>query len=78
MSDYRPGPGRPPKPGGTETWKIYIPLELATFHRLFLTDPVSGKIPLGVLSGFVERLLREEKERMEQEHKRSKRETSVR
>ena len=64
MQPYRSQRGRPPKPGGIATWKVYVPTELADFHRLFLVDPVTGKIPSGALSGFVERLLREEKERM--------------
>jgi hypothetical protein len=58
--EYRNKPGRPPRPGGTDPWKVYVPTDLANFHRLVLADPVTGKIPNGALSSLVERLLREE------------------
>jgi hypothetical protein len=65
---YKRGPGRPAKPGGMDTWKIYIPMEVSHFFRSILTNPDTGRIPQGDLSGLCERLLRDEMARIRQAH----------
>jgi hypothetical protein len=62
--EYKRGPGRPAKPGGMDTWKIYLSMEVSYFFRSLLTDPNTNRIPQGEMSGLVERLLREEMARV--------------
>lgn len=56
--------GRPPRAVGTERFHISINKELALFWQMQLIDPLTGRIPVGLLSQTVERLLREEARKM--------------
>jgi len=60
MTEYRTGPGRPTKQGGTDRIHASINGELALFWRMQLLDPLTERIPNGAISSLIERLLREE------------------